>query len=240
MLHRPLLLPLLLLVLLLPAPAHASREYVIGFPCVDTMCTFPEFESLLTEMYARIGATVTFSRAPLMRDLRDANSGTVDGSLARSPKIIKKYPNLIPVPPAIGRYSLSIFTISPALADKPLKDLKGYAVGHLRGDQTAAALMEKTGLDASSHSSIPGMLRMLKSHHLDAAVLPTTITRMAIPTPMLKPLHVSEPLVQTLFYHSLNKRHEKIVPQLSEALRSMYRDGTAQKLLGKYADFEPE
>lgn len=235
-----LLLVLALAVLQWPSNARAGREYVIGFPCFDTMCSFPEFEALLTEMYARAGATVRFRRLPIERDLREANQGLIDGSLARNPEAIAQYPALVPVSPAIGEYTLSLFTLDAALADKPLNQLAGKRIGHLRGDVTAARLAREAGVRACTYGTVPGMLRMLRSGRLDAAVLPTVITRMAASPMGLANLHVFGPLSKTLFYHSLNRKHAALVPRLEAALRGMYRDGTAKRLLGRYLTFTPE
>lgn len=240
MIRRTLPLLLLLAFLLSAAPVRAGQVYEIGFPCYDAMCTFPEFEAVLTEAYARIGAAVRFKRLPLMRDLRDANAGTIDGSLTRNPDAISQFPNLIPVYPALGEYTLAVFTLDPALADAPLEELGAYRIGYLRGDVTAQRLVDNAHIKTDTFLTVPGMLKMLKSDHLDAAILPRTIARMAAPALDLPALHVSRPLSKTLFHHSLNKKHSDIIPKLGEALREVYRDGTAKRILGGYLTYTPQ
>lgn len=237
------LLPLFIVAWLTACPHVTLAQephYVIGTPCLDVeLCESPEVEALFREAYRRINATVEFTYLPLLRDLIEANSGLIDGSLVRSKTVISEYKNLLFVETPISTNTLVAFTIAPHHPVKKWDDLRGLRVGVIRGVVLSLNLCEKHGIAPYVVNSIPQAFAMLGAGRLDALVYNLHIGTVVAKSQGLD-VYVSKVRHVDMFHHALNSKHADIVPKLSQVFREMLEDGTSEKLLGKWAVALPD
>lgn len=212
--------------------ARAARPYVVGVPCLTPSCSYPGYENLIREAYRRIGMGIEYRRQPLLRDLRDADSGAVDASMLRDSLVIDDYPGLLMVPVPLGTYDIAAFTLEPAPAPETPGDLAGAMVGCLRGDIAAQNVARTAQIAPLLLNDMKSALTMLDRGRINAALLPAFAGALWAERLGLRPMRVSRAFYRGFFYHCVNKGHADLVPRLNKALWEMYRDGTARRLLG--------
>lgn len=225
----------LALALLLCAPdARAARPYVVGIPCLTPSCSYPGYEHLIREAYRRIGMAIEYRRQPLLRDLRDADSGAIDASMVRDSLVIDDYQGLLMVPVPLGMYDIAAFTLEPTPAPETPGDLAGTMVGCLRGDLAAQNVAKTAQIDPLLLSDMKSALTMLDRGRIDIALLPAFAGALWAKRLGLHPMRASRAFYRGFFYHCVNKAHADLVPLLNKALWEMHRDGTAKRILGDY------
>lgn len=102
---------ILLCLILLPSSVQAREWYVVGMPCLGfETCESPAAETIIQEMYRRIGAQARISYLPRLRDLEDANNNIIDASAARTINAISAFPNLIAVDEPLAKISIVAVT----------------------------------------------------------------------------------------------------------------------------------
>lgn len=191
-------------------------------------------DRVMSEAFRRIGYKLETSRLPAERALINANRGIDDGDLARIGGLQKQYPNLIQVPESYLTIDLVLYTKNyPAftvtgwdsVASHSLAIISGWKilernfaklgnrVETIKTDspEQSFSLLQNDRVDFIAYSNWSGM-GYIKAHNITNVKL-------------LKP-----PLARPKFYVYLHKKHEKIVPQLAAAIKSMKADGTLQTL----------
>jgi len=238
--HRIVVIFILCFFLVSPAVA-AQEEFVIGIPCINSKnCKIPVLENILKEAYSRSGIVVTFKYLPMLRELAEANSGATDGSAARTPIAITDYPNLIQVPVPMVNHSHCAVTTKPGFKVESWEDLQQYVVGVQRGSLSIKIEAEQTGSQVYLFNSLSGAFNMIGAGRLDLIVMDATMASIMAQALGLETIYISEPLSTTHSYHTLNRKHEDLVPKLAKAFREMLEDGTTKRLLGKYEAMLPE
>ena len=189
------------------------------------------------EAFKRIGYQLETIHLPAERALINANRGIDDGDLIRIAGLQKKYPNLVQVPEAVMVIDMVLFSKNfptfqvngwESVASHSLAIISGWKImeknfarlgGKVKIIKTDTAeqsftLLAKDRVDFMAYSNWSG-LGYLKAHNI------TDIT-------LLKP-----PLASPKFYVYLHKKHNKIVPQLAEALRQIKADGSFERIFNK-------
>ncbi|HFE37685.1 MAG TPA: transporter substrate-binding domain-containing protein [Gammaproteobacteria bacterium] len=218
-----------------------SQETIVLTAAGSTAITNDEqtgFADLVVgEAFKRIGYQLETIHLPAERALINANRGIDDGDLIRIAGLQKKYPNLVQVPEAVMVIDMVLFSKNfptfqvngwESVASHSLAIISGWKImeknfarlgGKVKIIKTDTAeqsftLLAKDRVDFMAYSNWSG-LGYLKAHNI------TDIT-------LLKP-----PLASPKFYVYLHKKHNKIVPQLAEALRQIKADGSFERIFNK-------
>ncbi len=194
-------------------------------------------DQVVAEALKRIGYKLNTVRLPAERALINANRGIDDGDLSRVAGIEKKYPNLIRVPETIMTIDMVLFSKNmPNFVFNGWESVASYSLAIISGwkileknfarlgnrveiiktdnaDQSFT-LLQKDRVDFIAYSYWSG-LGYLKAHNI------TNITL------------INPPLASPEFYIYLHKKHKKIIPELTAALKEMKKDGTTMKLFEK-------
>lgn len=227
---------------LYPVAAVAGGEqniFVIGLWHIgEDQCDMPEVEAILTEAYQRIGATVTFRCLPPKRDLVWADNLTIDASALRDKEVLRDHPNLVEVPVPLFQYSLCAFTANPDLTIHTWDDLQGHKVGATLGKMAPGIMLRRHSVDYQDFVSPVSAVSLLHKRRLEVFVHDCLSCKHIIQKLQLKDI-ISQPLYTGYAYHILNRKHEHIIPRLSDAFTDMIQDGTLKRLAGRFVPYLP-
>ncbi len=196
-------------------------------------------QELSSEAFRRIGVDFKLVSLPSERSLQAADAGEVDGEGLRVAGLNSQYPNLLQVPERYIRVSFVAFKHKDKAhaVDHGWEGLRSYSVAFITGwkmfenNTTSARLVTKVNKPEQ-------MFRMVDSGRVDLALY-THADGVALARNLgldsIVPL--SPALKDVDMYLYLNKRHERLIPKLAQALRAMKADGTYERILAaSYAE----
>lgn len=219
----------------------SDKVYVIGAPQIgEPDDNLTEFKAILDEAYRRSNNLVIFHDLPMKRDLAEANSLLIDGSLARNLVVLEKHPNLKPVPFPLTQISLSVFTLKERAVPSDLRDLRNMKVGVLRGHILPEEMLKEAGAKVVLFDNLKNGFGMLKLRRVDAIFSINFVGKQAAKRAGLSDVNVSKPFRTFNLYHLLHKKHEKIIPLIAKSLKEMYEDGTTRSILGERPEQLPD
>jgi polar amino acid transport system substrate-binding protein len=200
------------------APPHARADGT-GFE-----------DRIVVEAFRRIGTAVKLVMLPSERCLQNANQGIDDGVYVRIAGLEKAYPNLIMVPEPVSEFVFTAFTRAPGLKVSGWDDLRQRQVAIVAGWK----IVEKNLAGAANLKSVrdeEALFALLDKGRAEVVVGGLYAGREIIRTRGYQGIRaLSPPLATKPMYLYLNKYHAGLVPKLAEALRSMRRDGTLQRI----------
>jgi polar amino acid transport system substrate-binding protein len=191
-------------------------------------------DMVVKEAFRRIAMDVQIVRLPSERALLNANDGIEDGNYARVGKMISPlYPNLIQVPEPITRFEFTVFSKKHDFRTKGWESLRPYHVGIVTGWK----ILEKNIQNSMSLTSVnnaESLFSMLEADKIDIAAYDLQQGKFVMKQLKLKDIYaISPPLATQDMYIYLHKRHDAIVPKLTNALKQMKKDGTYRKIVEK-------
>ncbi len=239
---RTLVLTIFIMGFAPPAPADDSLVIATtaGAPLINGDRT-GFMERVAIEVFRRIGKSVEIVSLPAERSLLNVNDGVEDAEFVRISGLRKNYPNLRQVPEPIYVMEFSAFSNSVQFSPTDWNSLKPYDVAFVTGWKILEANI-KGSHTLTKLGSPENLFTFLDKRRTQVAVFAKwqgidRITKLG-----LKDITIMEPPLATRnMYLYLNKKHEGLVPKISEALKQMKRDGTydaikAETLLKKYPD----
>ncbi|WP_410498439.1 substrate-binding periplasmic protein [Chitinibacter sp. S2-10] len=191
---------------------------------------------VLTEVYRRAGIPLRLITMPGLRASAEADSGRIDGEVARVSSYGKQYPNLIRVEPPIDALTVSAYFKKSLNAQiKTRDDLKKYSIGYVRGLKVPAELVMNFPrvLDTQSSKSL---VQMLNADRFEVIVNNNSSTDFYINQMGLKNIEKVE-LRHEPLHHYLHKKHSDLARIISATITQMIQSGELAKLL-KQAEYE--
>ena len=224
-------------ILSVGTPAFSQETLVIntGFSSPISKVDQTGFgDQVLAEALRRIGYKLETVQLPAERALINANLGLDDGDLLRIDGLEKKYPNLIKVPEKIMDMDVMLFTKN--MCDFKVNGWKSVtteSVAIITGWKVFEKNLAKT-VDIINTDNVTQMFTMLTKDRADFLGYERWASLGYIKDNNVKSVIALEPpLVSVALYTYLHKKHEKLVPQLAEAIKSMKKDGTIKKFYAK-------
>jgi polar amino acid transport system substrate-binding protein len=231
-------LPISGLVSIFPHPVKAEEETTIvlnttGNAPLNTPDQQGFVDLVATEAFQRIGVRVKTVKLPAERGLINANQGIHDGEMLRVGGLDKIYQNLVMVPEKIMDGYFVAFSKKDIDLSSGWSALEPYSVVFINGWKILEKnVPAKTSvIKVRSATLLFPMLELGRADivlyeqwgglYLLAGYQPTTIRE-------LKPPLASRPL-----YMYLNKAHQDMVPEVSNALQQMKADGSYQKIVDR-------
>lgn len=164
------------------------------------------------------------------RCLRNADSGIVDGDVARVAGLEKIYPNLMRVPVPVMKYEMVGFSRKVDFKMTGAEGIKPYNIGVVRGwkilEQAAAGAHSVTSLESADQ-----MFMMLDKNRIDIALLEKLEGLQIIKSMDIKGVRVLQPnLYEGEFYLYLNRKHAAMIPLISAELLKMAQEGVLQHI----------
>ncbi len=152
--------------------------------------------------------------------------------MGRITAVCDDYPNLVKVPYPQLRARMVAVTINPALKTVPLKDLPHYRLGTFLGALINDHL--KLPLNHTDQTrTLDQLQKMLESGRIDFAVTPDFILSRWQHTSNTPLYLLNEDLGAFDIYHYVHKRHQQLVPALSEQLQKLSEQGVTQQILAQ-------
>ena len=187
---------------------------------------------LAGEAFHRAGVTLKLVKLPAERGLINANEGIEDGDLTRIAGLEQRYPNLVRVPEKLLDWEFSAFSKNTAIPSRwPV--LRQHAIGHIKGwkiyEQALEGAPRVTTVDDPEQ-----LMQLLALDRIEVALYERWIGAALLRKLGYQDVQVLlPPLATKEMFIYLHKRHEKLVPQLVEALRALKQDGTYQKVIDR-------
>ena len=217
---------LVMVSLILSSQAHANEQLV--FSTADSALT-PVNKRIVTEAYKRIGFKIQVERLPAARALRISNKGDVDGELFRIADIVSDYPNLRMIPIPIYILEVRVFSKDVEFSVNGWESLKPYNIGIIRGVKHAE--LGTKGMNRHISVNYNHLFQMLDKKRVDIVVAARLSGLESLAKLNLKEIKMLDHPVATIpIYHFLHKKHERLIPKLTEVLRRMEKEGTLQKI----------
>lgn len=230
---RAFLLAGLLLVFGL-APAVAGNP-TLTLSTNNTPLDRKALEQLSQESLRRIGVDLKLVSLPSERSLTAANLGEVDGEGLRVGGLggpDGPYPNLIQVPERFVRISFVAFSKNATISlDNGWDSLKPYRIAFINGwkmfeaNAQGARVVNKVDKPEQLFRMLDeGRVDLVLYTHADGLLLARNLglTSVAPLSPALKEVDM---------YLYLHKKHQALVPKLTQAIRDLKADGSYNRIL---------
>lgn len=230
---RAFLLAGLLLVFGL-APAVAGNP-TLTLSTNNTPLDRKALEQLSQESLRRIGVDLKLVSLPSERSLTAANLGEVDGEGLRVAGLggpDGPYPNLIQVPERFVRISFVAFAKNATISlDNGWDSLKPYRIAFINGwkmfeaNAQGARVVNKVDKPEQLFRMLDeGRVDLVLYTHADGLLLARNLglTSVAPLSPALKEVDM---------YLYLHKKHQALVPKLTQAIRDLKADGSYNRIL---------
>ena len=230
---RAFLLAGLLLVFGL-APAVAGNP-TLTLSTNNTPLDRKALEQLSQESLRRIGVDLKLVSLPSERSLTAANLGEVDGEGLRVGGLggpDGPYPNLIQVPERFVRISFVAFAKNATISlDNGWDSLKPYRIAFINGwkmfeaNAQGARVVNKVDKPEQLFRMLDeGRVDLMLYTHADGLLLARNLglTSVAPLSPALKEVDM---------YLYLHKKHQALVPKLTQAIRDLKADGSYNRIL---------
>lgn len=78
---------------------------------------FKKYDTVISQSYASLGIDVELISTPVLRRLKAANDGTLDGVVLASSNLNDEFPNLVAVQPILGRVTLNLVCLKDYVCD---------------------------------------------------------------------------------------------------------------------------
>lgn len=188
---------------------------------------------ILKQAYQKLGINISIKEYPGLRGLSYANSGETDGEAFRIFDIDKEYINLIRIPVSIRQDTMHLFVKKGK--EFVLKDWssipKSYTIEYQRGLRFPKYASKEYQIKVIENNNVQSMFLKLDSGRCDAVVAGGLEGLKYIQYLGLKNIVMLEPPIYTTFlYHYLNKKHIKLVPQITEILKEMENSGEIERI----------
>lgn len=192
---------------------------------------------VFTDAFRRMGKELVYIYYPPKRGSLMANSGQIDGELARGARYNGRFPNLIMVIEPIITIKISGFVVDPAIQLRGWESLAGtnYRIDYMRGQLAIQNRLQEVArpenVTAVSHW-LQG-LRKLASGRTDIYIGIERTLKAALSSPKLKLAGISHCCVfeeQTIHTY-LHKRHRHLVDTLAGVIKEMKKAGLIEKYI---------
>jgi len=224
---------ILFLWILVSQLVHASQTLVINTTGESPLNTSEHtgfLDLVAAEAFRRSGLKLETVMLPAERGLMNVNLGIEDGEMSRIAGLEKVYPNLIRVPETIMDWEFYAFSELKIDLNGGWSDLANYSVAFINGwkilERNVPAETEITKVKNPEQ-----LFYLLARKRTQVVIYERWAGLRQIKQPQLKAVRLIQPaLSKRKMYMYLHKKHRVLAIKIAEALKSMKRDGTYDKL----------
>lgn len=222
---------------LLTGPVLATSQTIILSTIQRSPVSTPDrtgmADLIAKEAFSRVGVRLIIDDIPAKRALINANKGIHDGDLARIPGVTRTYPNLLVVPEVTWVAEITGFSKDANIKHPNWDSLSEYNVAYVRG----WVVFERNVKKSQSTTQVitpESLFTLLNKNRTDIALYEKKMGYGVISEMGIKGIQAISPtLLNTPIHIYLHKKHKKLIPKISEAIKAMKRDGTYEKILRK-------
>lgn len=204
---------------------------ILRFSTIDENSPSTEIATIvMKEAFRRLHHDMQVVFFPGARELDIVNKGEVDGELYRMEGLEKVYKNLVRVPVVITNVEFVVFSKNSNLKIENWEGLKPYLVGYQRGIKAIEINLVK-GTATEVVTTMDQAMMKLQSKRTDIVVDDRLAGVAALKRLGLKSIFISEPpLLGIPLFAYLHKKNIKILPELTDVLVKMEKEGFIQKV----------
>jgi polar amino acid transport system substrate-binding protein len=215
--------------------ASNAAEKIVLNAGVLAPYTTPDHKGFLDQIVAAIfrevglQAEVQVFATATERSLLNANAGIDDGMAMRIAGLEAQYPNLIRVPEPLIVNDFVAYTTRPRFATDNWKSLEPYVVTYIIGWK----IFERNVTQAREITQVRDadqLFGLLGSGRADVALYERWQGLERVRAMGIKALVLEPPLVRTDMFIYLHKKHEALVPGVSQALVRLKKNGSYQRI----------
>lgn len=203
----------------------------LRFSTIDENSPRTEIATIvMKEAFRRLHQDVQVVFFPGARELDIVNKGEVDGELYRMEGLDKVYKNLVRVPVAITNVEFVVFSKNSNLKIENWGSLKPYLVGYQRGIKAIEKNLVK-GTATEVVTTMDQAMMKLQTKRTDVVVDDRLAGIAALQRLGYRNIYVSEPaLLGIPLFAYLHKKNNKILPELTDVLIKIEKEGFIQKV----------
>lgn len=188
--------------------------------------------NVLKEAYSELGIEIEHRSYPILRSIKSAGSGKVDGQLFKVAGIEEEYTELIKIPVPVDYFELTVLKPSGTPDILQWNDLKDLKVGYYRG---VFYLKKKTALegiiDTREIDTHEQLVKMIQHGRIDVALTARIAGWQTLQGLKSEQVVLQRTPIQKVYvHHYLNKKHSSIVPKITSILRKMQSNGRISQI----------
>jgi polar amino acid transport system substrate-binding protein len=188
------------------------------------------FYGVLTkEIFARIGIEAKVIRVPSARSIINANEGIDDGVIARTAGMEEKYKNLIRIPVSVVTFKFVAYSLDKEIQVTGWDSFAPYSVGYIRGWR----IYEKNLTKAKSVTIVNNaeqLFRLLMNGRADLIMFEYYRGTWWNEHLNANAHIIGSPVAENEMFIYMHNKHKDLVPKITQALESMKKDGTYQRI----------
>lgn len=216
------------------SPAQAADKLVLTSGVLAPYTT-PDRKGFLDQLMAAVFREVGVEAELLIyptateRGMLNANEGVDDGLAMRIAGLEKQYPNLIRVPEEVAVNDFVAITTQHRFSTPNWESLSPYIVTYIIGWKVFEANVPK-GKELTLVRDADQLFSLLAKGRADVALYERWQGLAQTRTMGIKVQVMEPPLVRTKMYMYLHKKHAVLVPRVAEALVTLKKNGTYQRI----------
>lgn len=191
---------------------------------------------VLGDAFADMGHSLNVKYLPGKRALIMSNTGHLDGEVARIATTTQSYPNLIPLPLAIGQFKATAITYNAPHKYTGFEQFKPYRLGILRG--TIWSEKRTKNYQRMQLNSYSEMIRMLQVNRFDYGFGDHAIFTHIKETTKASFKVLEPPIFQLDLYPFVHKDKAALIPQLVAALNKIDQSEGLKNRVNRYFRIE--
>ncbi|MBD1389751.1 transporter substrate-binding domain-containing protein [Neiella sp. HB171785] len=182
-------------------------------------------QDALAKAYRQLGIAVEYKIFPSKRALTIANAGKADGEMLRVAGANLQYPNLIQIPVPICQLT-SVVIANGNVSATSFEQMRNYRLGITLGFVDHEHVAQQYKLNVVRVTEHDVLIDMLLKDRVDAIFLTENEAQQLIKKEEGSHLTIVRSLDRDLFlYHYLHKKHQDLVPLITEQLTQLERLG---------------
>lgn len=219
-------LSLLLCLCFIEFKPAIAKEFTFGK--ATTVSSTDCAVNVLNRAYGELGVKVNYQIMPSKRSFAEANSGNIDGELARVSGIEDKYPNLIRIPVTICLAPVYLFSTKPIVINS-FYDLSKLKLGIRTGIEHSERNFKR--LSPHYATSNKQLLTMLLNSRIDIAVMSySAFAKIKDSYPEHKFFRLTFDIPPAELFHYLHKKHVNFIPSIHTKLNELKQNGFIEQM----------
>ncbi|MDX1597486.1 MAG: transporter substrate-binding domain-containing protein [Marinobacter sp.] len=202
----------------------------------DDDVAFKYAQKYISLIYQGCDLDVVFLEFPQERSIFTAETGNIDGELARMKEVVSKDSLLVPVPTPL--LNLELVPVRH-VDDEPIhssKDLEGKRVAYQRGFRIMKHLVPDSA-SAIVVNSTYQIFKLLSRGRVDIGLMMKQQAMMRFSA--YPDMTMDEPILTEPIFHFVHERHAGDIPCLDRSLSKLIEDRTVERLESEYLPSTP-
>jgi polar amino acid transport system substrate-binding protein len=193
------------------------------------------YNEIVKEIFLRLNLKANVIALPAARSILNANQGIDDGVIARIEGMENKYKNIIRVPGKIITFEFVAYSLNRKIPISDWNSLKPHSVGIIRGWR----IYEKNVVGTKKLTTVTNpmqLFNLLLNKRSDLILFEGHRGRWWNKVLNANAHIIGNPIAKKDMYLYMNKKHIKLIPNITEILILIKKDGTFNKIKDRTLD----